>query len=61
MVGDGSYLMMYWPPADWFDYSAIESQCDAVRERRVVVFMGDRLNRVSQLTQIFPMQIQVWP
>ncbi|HUT25437.1 MAG TPA: uroporphyrinogen decarboxylase family protein [Sumerlaeia bacterium] len=39
-----------WPSPDWFDYSVIEEQCDAVRERgRVVVFMGDRLNRVAQL------------
>ena len=39
-----------WPNPDWFDYSAIEHQCDEVREgRRAVVFMGDRLNRVAQL------------
>lgn len=39
-----------WPSADWFDYSGIEAQCDAVRDKaRVAVFMGDRLNRVSQL------------
>jgi len=40
----------HWPSADWFDYSDIERQCDAVlAEDRVVVFMGDRLNRVAQL------------
>jgi uroporphyrinogen decarboxylase len=40
----------HWPSADWFDYSDIAAQCDAVRDAgRVVVFMGDRLNRVAQL------------
>ncbi|MCK4376310.1 MAG: hypothetical protein KAX19_13320 [Candidatus Brocadiae bacterium] len=40
----------HWPSADLFDYGDIESQCDRVREQgRVVVFMGDRLNRVAQL------------
>jgi len=40
----------HWPSPDWFDYSAIEAQCDAARQGgRVVVFMGDRLNRVAQL------------
>ncbi|MFC1461164.1 uroporphyrinogen decarboxylase family protein [Verrucomicrobiota bacterium] len=40
----------HWPSPDWFDYSAVESQCDEIRARgRVVVFMGDRLNRVAQL------------
>ena len=30
----------HWPSADWFDYSGIEAQCDAVRDAgRVVVFM----------------------
>lgn len=39
-----------WPSPDDFDYSVVEAQCDAIRaERRVVVFMGDRLNRVAQL------------
>jgi uroporphyrinogen decarboxylase len=39
-----------WPSADWFDYSSIEKQCDEVRDKgRVVVFMGDRLNRFAQL------------
>lgn len=40
----------HWPSPDWFDYSGIERQCEAVRtQQRVVVFMGDRLNRVAQL------------
>jgi len=40
----------HWPSADWFDYTAIEQQCDEIRDRgRVVVFMGDRLNRFAQL------------
>ncbi len=39
-----------WPSPDWFDYSGIARQCEAVRSAgRVVVFMGDRLNRVAQL------------
>lgn len=39
-----------WPSPDWFDYSRIEAQCEAIRRRgRVVVFMGDRLNRIAQL------------
>jgi uroporphyrinogen decarboxylase len=39
-----------WPSADAFDYGMVEAQCDAIRSRgRVVVFMGDRLNRVAQL------------
>ena len=40
----------HWPSADWFDYSGIEAQCEAIRGReRVVVFQGDRMNRVAQL------------
>jgi len=39
-----------WPSADWFDYRVIEKQCDEIRNKgRVVVFMGDRLNRIAQL------------
>ena len=39
-----------WPSPDWFDYGGIQAQCAAVRDaKRVAVFMGDRLNRVSQL------------
>jgi len=40
----------HWPSADTFDYSEIEQQCVAVRGKgRVVVFMGDRMNRLAQL------------
>jgi uroporphyrinogen decarboxylase len=40
----------HWASADWYDYTDIEAQCDAIRDRgRVAVFMGDRLNRISQL------------
>ena len=39
-----------WPSPDWFDYSPVETQCDAIRRAgRAVVFMGDRLNRIAQL------------
>ncbi|MDD5705005.1 MAG: uroporphyrinogen decarboxylase family protein [Kiritimatiellae bacterium] len=40
----------HWPSPDWFDYSCIEEQCDRILAgERVVVFMGDRLNRIAQL------------
>ena len=40
----------HWPDPGWFDYRVIEAQCDAIhRKDKVVVFMGDRLNRVAQL------------
>lgn len=40
----------HWPSPDWFDYSPVKAQCDALRgQGRTVVFMGDRLNRVAQL------------
>lgn len=40
----------YWPSPDWFDYSSIEAQCEEIRKQgRVVVFVGDRLNRIAQL------------
>ena len=40
----------HWPSPDWFDYGDIEAQCDTIRDQgRVVVFMGDRLNRLAQL------------
>ncbi len=40
----------HWPSADWFDYSVIEEQCRKIRDAgRVVVFQGDRLNRIAQL------------
>jgi len=39
-----------WPSPDWFDYSVLAAQCEEViRKGKVAVFMGDRLNRVSQL------------
>ncbi len=40
----------HWPDPDMFNYDVIEQQCDAILQRnRIVVFMGDRLNRVAQL------------
>jgi uroporphyrinogen decarboxylase len=40
----------HWPAPDSFDYGVVERQCETIRdEGRVVVFMGDRLNRVAQL------------
>lgn len=40
----------HWPDPDMFDYDVIEQQCDVILQRnRIVVFMGDRLNRVAQL------------
>ena len=40
----------FWPDPDWFDYSVISEQCNIVHESgRVVMFMGDRLNRFAQL------------
>ena len=40
----------HWPDPDWLDYSVIRDQCDLVHEKqRVVMFMGDRLNRIAQL------------
>jgi uroporphyrinogen decarboxylase len=40
----------HWPSPDAFDYSAVGAQCAEIRAKsRVVVFMGDRLNRVAQL------------
>lgn len=39
-----------WPHPDMFDYSDIERQCEEVLlGQRIVVFQGDRLNRVAQL------------
>ncbi len=39
-----------WPSPNWFDYSTIEKQCETIRrKKRVVVFVGDRLNRIAQL------------
>ncbi len=40
----------HWPDPDMFNYDVIEQQCDVILEKnRIVVFMGDRLNRVAQL------------
>ncbi len=40
----------HWPSAKWFDYSGIEEQCDKIIAKdKVVVFMGDRMNRIAQL------------
>jgi uroporphyrinogen decarboxylase len=40
----------HWPSADWLDYSEIAAQCEVIRnQERIVVFMGDRLNRIAQL------------
>lgn len=40
----------HWPSPDWFDYTPVKAQCEAIRSKgRVVVFMGDRLNRIAQL------------
>ena len=43
-------LYPYWPDPDHFDYSIVKEQCHKIHESgRVVVFMGDRLNRIAQL------------
>jgi uroporphyrinogen decarboxylase len=39
-----------WPSPDWFDYSVVRDQvAEARRTGKVVVFMGDRMNRCAQL------------
>ena len=39
-----------WPDPDWFDYECIATQVAAARRTgKVVVFMGDRMNRCAQL------------
>jgi uroporphyrinogen decarboxylase len=39
-----------WPSPDWFDYACVTDQvAQARRTGKVVVFMGDRLNRCAQL------------
>ena len=39
-----------WPNPDWFDYDVVCEQARRARETgKVVVFMGDRLNRCAQL------------
>jgi len=39
-----------WPQVEWFDYECVREQARRARETgKVVVFMGDRLNRCAQL------------
>lgn len=39
-----------WPKPEWFDYECVREQVRAARETgKVIVFMGDRLNRCAQL------------
>jgi uroporphyrinogen decarboxylase len=39
-----------WPSPDWFDYACVADQvAEARRTGKVVVFMGDRMNRCAQL------------
>ena len=39
-----------WPKPGWFDYECVREQVRIARETgKVVVFMGDRLNRCAQL------------
>ncbi|MBN1589024.1 MAG: hypothetical protein JW888_05885 [Pirellulales bacterium] len=39
-----------WPSPDWFDYECVAQQvADAQATGKVVVFMGDRMNRCAQL------------
>jgi uroporphyrinogen decarboxylase len=39
-----------WPSPDWFDYDCVRGQvAEARRTGKVVIFMGDRLNRCAQL------------
>ena len=39
-----------WPSPDWFDYDCVRDQAAAARDTgKVVVFMGDRMNRCAQL------------
>lgn len=39
-----------WPSPDWFDYDCVCDQvADARRTNKVVIFMGDRMNRCAQL------------
>lgn len=39
-----------WPDPSWFDYESVRDQVAAARRTgKVVVFMGDRLNRCAQL------------
>ncbi|MBN2013313.1 hypothetical protein JW960_28540 [candidate division KSB1 bacterium] len=39
-----------WPTAEWFDYECVRAQArEAMEKGKVVMFMGDRLNRCAQL------------
>jgi len=39
-----------WPKPEWFDYECVRDQARCAREtEKIVVFMGDRLNRCAQL------------
>jgi len=39
-----------WPNPDWFDYDCVRQQvAEARRTGKVIVFMGDRMNRCAQL------------
>jgi uroporphyrinogen decarboxylase len=39
-----------WPSPDWFDYEEVRGQvAEARRTGKVIVFMGDRMNRCAQL------------
>ena len=39
-----------WPSPDWFDYRVVRQQvAEARRSGKIVVFMGDRMNRCAQL------------
>ncbi len=39
-----------WPSPDWFDYEPVREQvAEARKTGKVVVFMGDRMNRCAQL------------
>ena len=39
-----------WPSPDWFDYDCVRDQvAEARRTGKVVIFMGDRMNRCAQL------------
>ncbi|MBN1852796.1 MAG: hypothetical protein JW829_08730 [Pirellulales bacterium] len=39
-----------WPDPDWFDYECVGEQVAEARETgKVIVFMGDRMNRAAQL------------
>ena len=39
-----------WPDPDWFDFSCVAEQvAEARKTGKVIIFMGDRLNRCAQL------------